>query len=134
MLVPQIRAARKWGVRPTAVLMQDEHYGHRVPFSRTILSDTSWTSWDYALISAMQTIEDYTDKNGILIWEKESSRVDVGAIKKIDRFEAVKQRITGKQKYKPTPGEYFVPDLKLMDSSGEWPTMKDWIYEQIENR
>lgn len=125
-----LRAAEKWGVRPTEVLMHDEHYGHRTPFSQYI-SKGDWTDWDYALITALQVIKDHTDSDGLLDWEKDSERVDVMAIKKINRFAAAKERITRRAKYKPDPGEYYIPDLKLMDSSGEWPTRTSWILEKI---
>lgn len=116
-----IRSAKEWGQRPTAVIMRDASFG----------GGTGWIPWDYDLISALQLIEDHSDEHGLLVWEKnDSERVEVAAEKKIDRFRAQVDRITGGSKYKPTPGEYFVPRLIL--HGDEWPTYKEFIQSQIE--
>ena len=47
------------------------------------------------------------------------------AVRKIDRFEAAKQRRTGGKKYKPRDGEYFVP--KVWKTSEEWPLFREYM-------
>lgn len=66
--------------------MSDPAYGFRDPINGEVVGDVTWTDWDYALVHALQLIEDYTDANGIPVWEKESDKMVVEAVKKIDRF------------------------------------------------
>lgn len=82
-------------------------------------------------MAAYQTITDNMDSNGLLVWERDSERVEVMIEKKIDPFRAGVERLTGKKQYKPTPGEYFVPKLRLI--GGEWPTQKEMIEAQLED-
>lgn len=97
--------------------------------------EPEWTTWDYALMSALQLIEDFTDQNGLPVWEKESDRVIVEAVRKTDKFEAAKEKTTNKKNYKSVPGEYFVPRLKLMPGWEEdgWPTFQEWAESQQED-
>lgn len=129
-----LRAAKEWGLRPTTVIMQDPAFGHRDHFTAMPTGDPDeWTEWDYALINAYQTIEDWTNSHGLLVYEVDDhqERVSVIAKKKIDKFEAQKAIKTGGDKYKPTPGEYFVPDLDLRRGA-EWPTLEEYIAHEIE--
>lgn len=130
--MPAIRVAIKTLKRPTAVIMRDDWYGHRDPFTWEELGDKDeWLDWDYALIDAVQTIEDFTDDSGILVWEREDPNAVVNAVKKIDRFkEAVEDRTRG-EKYKPSPGEYFVPDIQPFNEDGELQTYSQWIEREI---
>lgn len=130
--MPAIRVAIKTLKRPTAVIMRDDWYGHRDPFTWEEFGDKDeWLDWDYALIDAVQTIEDFTDDSGILVWEREDPNAVVNAVKKIDRFkEAVEDRTRG-QNYKPSPGEYFVPDIQPFDEDGELQTYSQWIEREI---
>lgn len=132
MYVPAIRAAREWGQRPTAVIFQDQYFGYRDPFNGNPLQEPEWSTWDYVLISALQLIEDYSTEYGLPIWEvdENADNVDVVAVKRIDKFEASKERITSRKNYKPTPGERFVP--KAILNWGEWPTFEDWVEYQSE--
>ena len=57
-------------------------------------------------------------------------RTYVDAVRKIDQFEAAKDRITGGKNYKPQDGEYFIPRLK--NRATEWPTMEEYIQHEIE--
>lgn len=116
------------------MVLGDKYALHRSPFSGEPFGEPEWTTWDYVLVHATQLIEDYTDQNGLLVWEKESDSVVVSAVKKIDRFEAAKEAITGGKNYKASKGEYFVPDLKLQYWIKEdaWPTHREWIESQID--
>lgn len=62
--------------------------------------------------------------------DENADNVEVVAVKRIDKFEAAKERITQKKNYKPTPGERFVPKVNL--KWGEWPTFKEWVEYQNE--
>lgn len=130
--MPAIRAAIKTLKRPTAVIMRDDWYGHRDPFTWEEVGDKDeWLDWDYALIDAVQTIEDFTDDSGILVWEREDPNAVINAVKKIDRFkEAVEDRTSGKN-YKAAPGEYFVPDIQPFGEDGELQTYSEWIEREI---
>lgn len=109
-------------------MLRDERAGHHY------LSDAKgWTSWDFAIITALQVIKDYTNQHGILAWDAEADRdVDIIAVRKKDRFEAAKTAVTSRKSHKPIPGEYYVPKLKLMEGS-EWPTMRDWLMKDLES-
>lgn len=96
-----------------------------------------WTDWDYLLAEALQVIEDWTDQHGLLTYEARAheQRVIVEAHKKIDPFEAAKERKTKGTKnkpYNPQPGEFFVPKLLLADPDDEWPTREEYIRREIE--
>ena len=107
--------------------MRDPHFGHRDYFTGKPIRDREeWTEWDFALVAAYQLVEDLTDKHGLLRHEIENERMDVEAIKKFDKFQAAVDRTTkgGKKGYNPSPGEYFVPRLKLR--GGEWPTLQEY--------
>lgn len=114
--------------------MSDPHHGHRdfytgQPDGRS----DEWTTWDYALITAYQTIQDWTDQHGNLVYEVEDpkERVIVSATKKIDRFEAAKASRTAGKNYKPTPGEHFIPKLDLK-AGQDWPTLEEYIQAKID--
>lgn len=112
--------------------MHDTHYGFRDYYTGEPTQDPEWTKWDYALASAFQVIEDFSDANGLLAWEKDSPKVDVLAVAKVDRFENAKERaskIASRKKGGETPGTYYVPELKLL--AKEWPTMREQVEEQI---
>lgn len=116
--------------------MRDPYFGHRDWFTGEPLGDKDEkTKWDYALISALQVIEDHTNQHGVLIWEIENERMDVDAVKRTDKFQAAVDRKTKgskKKAYSPDPGEYFVPELRLR--GGEWPTYSDYIEDQIKKK
>lgn len=115
--------------------MRDEWFGHRNPLTGAPMGDREeYTSWDFALLEALQTVEDFTDqKSGMPVWEIETPWVDVNAVRKINKFQAAidnATRGTEKKPYKPRPGEYFVPELysrKLDDDGNEvfW-SFKEW--------
>lgn len=113
------------------MILGDYYAQHRHPSSGEPLEgEVLWTTWDYALANALQLIEDFSDKNGLLVWEKESPDVIVEAVKKIDDFDSAVERTTSRTNYKKTPGEYFVPRLKLRPGADEWPTFEEWVDEQ----
>lgn len=141
MYVPAIRAAREWRRRPSAAIMGDDWFGHRHPLTGEPRGDKDeYTPWDYALMNAFQTIEDYTDKtSGLPVWEVEGEGVEVDAVKKINKFQAAIDNTTKgteKKPYKPRPGEYFVPRMfsRKVDEHGEevYPTFREWVEATIE--
>lgn len=115
------------------MILGDKYALHRSPFSGEPFAEPEWTSWDYQLVHAVQLIEDFTDSNGILVWEKESDKVRIGALQKVDKFEAAKEAITSGKNYKADKGEYFIPDVKLHHwiKEDDWPTHREWIESQI---
>lgn len=108
--------------------MRDKDFGHYDPVTFEVMG-SGWTEWDYALIQAFQMIEDHTDDNGLLVWEKESDRVEVIAERKIDKFRAAVESRTSGKNYKPLKGEGFIPKLNLL--GGEWPTYHEYIQSLI---
>lgn len=128
-----IRRAVEHNLRPTAVMSEDHHIGHRDRVTGRI-ADTGWTRWDFRLFDAFCTVEDFTTKTGLLIWEVEGEGVEVSAERKTDPFEAAKARATGRKSYKPRPGEYFVPDVHLIPGYEKWPTITDWRVAEIKKR
>lgn len=114
------------------MLMRDPYEGHR----STISGDpdgnaTEWTSWDFAVASAMQAIEDGTTEQGHLIWELEADDVDVKATRKIDKAKAAVDRITNADKYKSQDGEYWITELTHPylgeGDEAKWQTREEWI-------
>lgn len=113
--------------------MRDHYFGYRDFFTGEVLDEeVVWTDWDYALAGAVQTIEDFTDGDGLLPWEKDDDNVVVEAVRKVNRFDAAKTRRTGAKRYKPIAGEYFVPQLTLLEGD-EWPTLEEWAQKQAED-
>lgn len=109
--------------------MGDDWFGHRNWLTHEPEGDRDeWISWDYALVHAQQLIEDYTDNHGNLVYEVQSDRVTVEAVRKIDKFEEAKERITSRKNYKAQAGEYYIP--RLDKRSKEWPTFEEWVVEQ----
>lgn len=116
--------------RPMAVIFRDDAAGHRSPISGRVVGDPQgWTEWDYALVYAVQVIEDFTDQFGLLSWEVEDEAVEVDAVKKIHKFAAARDRATSgtqKKPYKPEPGEMFYPRLWSRRSDGYIQTFSEW--------
>jgi len=137
--MPSIRIAVKMQKRPTAAIMGDDWFGHRDPLTFEPLGDREeYTSWDWSILNAFQTIEDYSDKHGLLVWEIDDERVVVDAIRKTDKFQrSIDERTKGtdKKPYKPIPGEYFVPDVhsREHDESGNevFNTFREWVEKSI---
>lgn len=130
--MPSIRAAIKVNKRPTAMILRDDWYGHRDPFSGKPTGDKDeWLDWDYALVDAVQTIEDYSDQYGLLQWELDGDGVVVDAVKKHHPFEAArdaKTKGTAKKPYVPDPGEYWVPRMsKQFSDEPDFQTYGEWI-------
>ena len=108
--------------------MNDDWFGHRDPLTGAPLGDKdSWIEWDYRLANVDQIISDWTDQNGLHSWEVNDPkrRVQVDAVRKIDQFEAAKQRRTSGKRYKAQPGEYFVP--KVWKTTEEWPGFLEYV-------
>lgn len=133
--MPAIRQAQEWGKRPTQVIMRDDWFGHRNPFTGAPSGDKDeWTRWDYALSSAYQLIEDNTDEYGLLIWEREDEAVDIDAIRRSHKFKAAVDNVTNGKKYKPIPGEYFIPDIRSRrrDENGreQFQSYTEWVEKE----
>jgi len=100
-----------------------------------VTAGDEWIPWDYALAHAFQTVEDLTDDNGILVWEKEDEAVEIDAVRKIDKFRAALDRATAGTKnkpYKPQPGEYFVPKVWSRRSDGSIQSYSEWVRKDLE--
>ena len=113
-------------MRPTAFIMKDQWFGHRDLRGREIGDPDGWTRWDYALSTALQIIEDSTDQHGVLAYQTEAEWVEVEAVKKINKFESAKQRLTGGKNYRGSPGEVFVPRVFSRSSSKGIPTFREY--------
>lgn len=66
----------------------------------------------------------------MLVWEKDSERVEIEALRKTDKFQAQVDRITGGKNYKRRNGEYFTPRIVLR--GGEYPTYSEYVATQIQ--
>lgn len=115
------------------MILRDKYALHRHPASGEPLpGDPEWTEWDFALADALQLIEDFSDENGLLVWERDSDDVMVEAVKHTNPYDSAVERTTSRASYKKTPGEYFRPRLSLQSWAKEWPTFKDWAESQSE--
>lgn len=125
--------------RPTAAIMGDDWFGHRDPLTGEPQGDKDeYLRWDWALLNAFQTIEDYSDKHGLPTWEIDDERVVVEAHRRIDKFQRAideRTRSTEKKQYKPVPGEYFVPVVhsREFDDAGKevFNTFREWVQKSI---
>jgi len=131
--------------RPTAMLLRDPYAGHRDSITGEpdgLLNE--WTSWDFALATAVQNIIDGTTEEGHLIWEVTDDRVQVDATKEINKAKAVIDKITGGDGYKPEPGEWWRTTLThpwhesevqqgFAEGEFKWRTRKEWIQDMIED-
>lgn len=67
-----MKAAVRVNKRPSAVLLNDDFAGHRRGLEPWEDPEPEfinvWTDWDFALLRAVQYVEDYTDANGQLIF------------------------------------------------------------------
>lgn len=138
--MPSIRAAKEWRRRPTAAIMGDDWFGHRDPFTGEPVGDKDeYLTWDYALMNAFQTIEDYTDqKSGLPVWELDDEAVYVDAVRKTNKFQQAIDEATRGSKtkpYQPSPGEYFVPDMNTRRKDGEgkpvFQTYSEWVKKSV---
>ena len=114
------------------MITQDHHVGHRDENTGDVLG-SGWTQDDFMLFDAYQTIDDFSDQHGILVWDKESDRVDIWATHKVDKFESAKDRAAGKKGRKPIAGEYWVPDVRLIPGYEDegWPTITEWRMNKL---
>lgn len=126
--------------RPTAAIMGDDWFGHRNPLTGEKTGDKDeFLSWDWSLLNAFQTIEDYTDqKSGLPIWEMDDERVVVDAIRKTNKFQrSIDERTKGTKTkpYTPIPGEYFVPEMwsREKDENGNdrFQTYREWVVKSL---
>lgn len=131
-----LRAADRYGQRPTAMILHDPYAMHRKwwdPEWTPGVGDTEWTDWDFVLAEVYQIIEDYTDKNsgmwlpfdasGDIWWDVKSNFS--GSMAAIER----EQKSRGELK----PGEslYAVP---VFDESKPRPTLETWIRDISEDK
>lgn len=115
----------QWGKRPTAMIMSDEWFGHRDYFTGEPDGDrTEWTEWDFALARAYQTVEYYTDQNGIFQWIKEDPYVMIEATPKIDEF---RQAVEKAERNGSVEGRYWVPDIGSRREDGSLWTYQEWV-------
>lgn len=87
-----------------------------------------WNEWDFALAEARQVIEDYTDEDGLLIWERDSEDTVVKAYWKLNRARAAKERLQKKSKETPV-GSSPIVELGLKPGR-DWPTLESWWAEE----
>lgn len=119
--------------------MRDDWFGHRRVSNGLPIGDKDeWIEWDHVLIDVFQTIEDYTDEYGLLVWQREDEAVVIDAKKKIHPFkESVDLATKGSEKkpYKPEPGEYFVPEMwsrkKDADGNELIQSYREWLSKEI---
>lgn len=88
---------------------------------------------DYALATALQVVEDYTDnETGHLIFVEQSDRVTFDAKKYTKKsIAAVERKTKGSKKrpYEAGPGERWRTIPRVMNG-GEMPTLAEWLAEQ----
>lgn len=128
--MPRLRAALAWGKRPTAMLMDDEHFGNRNPFTGEPVRE-GWIRWDFVLAHAFQVIEMFTRDTGMFQWQVEDPEERIEVEQRIDPFRAALDRKTSVKDYKATPGEYFAPILESSREGGELWTYAEWRESKI---
>lgn len=117
--------------RPTAVLMRDDWFGHRDWITGSEVGDKDeWTAWDFAIVEAWQTIEDYTMPSGVLRWEHDDDDLEISADEFIDKFQQAVDAKTSAKKYKPKNGVRFVPNLISRREDESFQTYQEWLSSQ----
>lgn len=115
--------------------MQDDWHGHRDPFTGAKQGDKDeWLEWDFLLLNAFQTVEDFTDEYGILKWVHDDPAVRINAKSVIHKFAEARDRITSQPKRKTPKGESFIPEVysRRTDEEGNevtW-TFREWVENQ----
>lgn len=131
-----LKAARKYGQRPTAMLLHDPYAGNRKHWRwmwgelwRPKPSDKDWTFWDYVLADIVEIIEGYTDpNNGQLRWIDESGDVWWDVKESYSGFdEAVENKQAKDEEHKPGVSYYAVP---IFNDNLPRPTLESWIKAQ----
>lgn len=109
--------------------MRDDWYGHRDLNFEPYGDKDEWLDWDYAIISALQTVEDFTDDRGLFVTDLDGEGVVISAVKKIDKLQASIDRKTSGDNYKPEPGERWIPDIEYR---AEEPTFQAYLQKMRE--
>lgn len=113
--------------------MYDHYAGFRNSFTGQVDGTPHWLDIDYALATARQIIEDYTDnETGHLVFVEQSDRVTFDAQRYTKKSVAAVERRTKGSKNKPyeaQPGERWRTIPRVMDG-GEMPTLAEWLAEQ----
>lgn len=114
------------------MVMKDPWYGHRDYFFEPDGDKGEWVAWDYSLASALQIIEDGTDKSsGLPHWMIDAEEADVIAVRRTDKFQAAiakKTKGTEKRPYKAQPGETWVPEVShSYGGDQELPTYREYL-------
>lgn len=113
-------------------ITRDDWFGHWTVRGERHGDPNERTEWDFALIEAVETVEDFTDENGLLKWEVDEDGVSVDSVKTYDKFQASIDRKTGKEKYKPEPGERWKPVVRPSRNreDGGFQTFAEWRASQ----
>lgn len=112
--------------------MADDWYGHRDPITGDATGDKDeYLDWDYLLLTAYQTLEDFTDPDsGIPQWVLDDPALRVSAERYIHPWhEAVEAKTAGKN-YKALPGERFRPVIDSARADGSLWDFSKWIEEK----
>lgn len=138
MYVGALRLALDQHQRPTAMLLRDPYALHRNYFTGDPDGEhDEWTTWDFSLATAVQDIQDGTTEEGHLIWEIEADDVDVIAVHQVNKAREAIELVTGGEKYKAVPGEYYRTRLHHPyhdPESGEeerWQSRREWIEKMV---
>lgn len=116
--------------------MRDDAFGHRDPFTGEVVGDKDeWTAWDYLIADVAQLIEDCTDENGFLVWEKDTGQEEPTAIIATLRRDraAYTRQVFEKQNADALskPGAYVELRMKLRNGY-EYPSHRDYFKRQAE--
>lgn len=113
--------------------MRDHYALFRNSFTWEPDCEPYWLDVDYALATALQVVEDYTDnETGHLIFVEQSDRVTFDAQKYVKKSVAVVERKTKGSKskaYEASPGERW-RTIPRLTSGDEMPTLAEWLAEQ----
>lgn len=113
--------------------MRDDWFGHRDWFTGERIGDKDeWLDWDYALIDAEKTIENYTMPSGVIRWEHDDDNLEIQAELFIDKFQEAVDQKTSAKKYKPVNGGRFVPKLISHREDGSYQTYSEWLMSGYE--
>lgn len=112
--------------------MRDDWFGHRDWITGEPVGDRDeWIDWDFAIVDAWQTIEDYTMPSGATRWEHDDDDLEIQAELFIDKFQQAVDQITSAEKYTATNGGRFIPKLISHREDKSFQTYQEWVEGQF---
>lgn len=131
--LPPIEAGLKIGLRPSAVLLRDHYALNRSVFHwDRVDGEPQWKSWDYAILTAVSSLEAFKTETGQYLWWDESDDV-VWKVKLINSpSKAALDRYANSERGKNLqPGEAMTV-YPVLDPEADEPSFLEWMLKDTD--